>query len=121
MESDVVSEPRILTNADLAVSIARLEGRMDGIHEDISRLERSLLTFIEGNGSRPGALERITILEQRTLATDVVSLSLVNRLGSLESRESAASRIPWKAVVGIIGGLVGLAISLAEVIAKLAH
>lgn len=94
----------MLTNEELAVSIAKVEERLDGLVDDV----REIRDAIVGNGSRPGIVERVTVAEQRVIGTE-------SRLTALEGAGREQSKLSWRALASVIG----LATTLAAIIGEL--
>lgn len=94
----------MLSNEELAVSIAKIEERVDGMADDV----REIRDCIVGNGSRPGLVERTTVVEQRVIGAE-------SRLTALEGSGREQARMSWKALTGVIA----LATTLAAIIGEL--
>lgn len=97
-----------MTNEDLNVAIVRLQERAEATAADVHEIKEALV----GSGGRPGLVERVTVTEQR-----VIGLEL--RAAALESSRSESARLPWKALMAVVGLATTLATALLQAIKHL--
>jgi hypothetical protein len=98
-----------MTNDELAVSIAKVEERLDGLADDVREIKDALV----GNGSRPGLVERVAVSEQRVTGVE-------SRLTALESRPGReGTGLSTTKLLGIMAAMAGAITGLIEIIAKL--
>lgn len=101
-----------ITNAALAVDIARIGERLEGLGEDLHRVQATLDGFLNGNNGRPGVIERLALSEQA-----IIGLSV--RVVAIESTERESAKLPWKVILAIIGVTGTLATGLVTIITKM--
>lgn len=109
-----------VTNFQLALTLERMMANMEGMAENINRLEGSIESLINGANGRPGVLERLTITEQATIG-------LGARLTAIEARQEqpsmAESTSRVKELMGMgakpLMAVIALCVSLTTVIGKL--
>lgn len=100
-----------ITNADLAVSLARVEERIGAMTEDIKDIKEVLT----GSNGRPGLLERTVILEQKTISDGLRIVSLEKKT----QKSGDASGLSTKALMGLVGAISGLVTIVGQLVSKL--
>lgn len=100
-----------ITNADLAVSLARVEERIGAMTEDIKDIKEVLT----GSNGRPGLLERTVILEQKTISDGLRIVSLEQKT----QKSGDASGLSTKALMGLVGAISGLVTIVGQLVSKL--
>lgn len=103
--------PTAITNADLAVSLARVEERIGSMTEDV----RDIKEVLTGSNGRPGLLERTVILEQKTISDGLRIVNLEKGLSS-SSRSKGMSN---KALLGLVGVVSSLVTIVGQLITRL--
>ncbi len=103
----------VTTNSDLIQSIGRVEFQILGLGTEMKELREDFRTevrdmrscirdIVEGNGSRPGLIERIVVAEKRLDALDA------------ERSSRSMPRAVWlPLIVGLLVSLGSLAVALA--------
>ena len=105
-----------LTNQDLAVSIARVEERLEGVSEDLHRVQGTLDQFLNGSNGRPGVIERLALNEVAIVGLGSRLDSLDNRVDSVSKSRPRTEGLGTKATLKLIGIIGTLATALSAVV-----
>lgn len=96
-----------ITNADLAVSLARVEERIGSLTETLTEDIKDVKDALAGSNGRPGLLERTVVLEGR--------VSFLEEKGRTKPQ---ASELSTKALVGLVGIVSSLVTIISQLVTK---
>lgn len=96
-----------VTNNELRISIEALEGKIDGIRDDLRRDVREIRDALMGSGGRAGLTEAVIRMDQRVMVLET------------ESRERGVPRSVWiPLIVSSLLALVAIMVTLLPLIRR---